>query len=89
MENKFYVHTVGAGASSLAVTVDGPSKAKLEAREIDDGYEFTYNPSAPGDYFITIKYGGNHHIAGSPFKAKCTGILVFIVTCCNKTWLLK
>ncbi|XP_067932451.1 filamin-A-like isoform X2 [Watersipora subatra] len=71
--NKFTVHTVGAGSSSLVVTIDGPSKAKLDAKEIADGYEFTYNPSAPGTYFITIKYGGNHHIAGSPFKVKCTG----------------
>jgi len=32
-----------------------------------------YTPSAPGDYFVAIKYGGNYHIAGSPFKAKITG----------------
>ena len=73
VDNKFTVHTVGAGSSSLAVTVDGPSKAKLDAKEIQDGYEFRYNPSAPGTYYVTIKYAGNHHIAGSPFKVKCTG----------------
>jgi filamin len=71
--NKFTVQTVGAGASTLAVTVDGPSKVKLDAKEIGDGYEFSYTPSAPGVYYVTIKYGGNSHIAGSPFKVKCTG----------------
>ena len=70
---KFIVHTAGAGASTLAVTVDGPSKVKLDAKEVADGYEFTYVPTAPGDYYITIKYGGNFHIAGSPFKSKVTG----------------
>ena len=71
--NKFTVHTVGAGASTLAVTIDGPSKVKLDAKEVPDGYEFSYTPSAPGNYYITVKYGGNNHIAGSPFKVKCTG----------------
>ncbi|KAL9853777.1 filamin-B-like [Geothlypis trichas] len=28
---------------------------------------------APGNYLISIKYGGPHHIVGSPFKAKVTG----------------
>lgn len=74
---------MGAGASTLSVTVDGPSKVKLDAKEAGDGYEFSYNPSAPGSYYVTIKYG-NSHIAGSPFKVKCTG--KFLNSCaCNTT----
>lgn len=67
------VNTCNAGAGALAVTVEGPSKVKLECKEVDEGYEFTYSPTAPGDYMITIRYAGVN-IAGSPFKAKIEGI---------------
>ncbi|KAK7101856.1 filamin-A-like isoform X2 [Littorina saxatilis] len=70
--SKFIVNTVNAGAGALAVTVEGPSKVKLECREVDEGYEFTYCPKAPGDYLITIRYAGVN-IAGSPFKARVEG----------------
>ena len=70
------MNTVNAGAGALAVTVEGPSKVKLECKEVDDGYEFTYNPTAPGDYLITIRYAGTG-IAGSPFKAKIEGLCWF------------
>lgn len=70
---KFVVNTCNAGAGALAVTVEGPSKVKLECKEVDEGYEFTYSPTAPGDYMITIRYAGVN-IAGSPFKAKIEGI---------------
>ncbi|GFR73948.1 filamin-C [Elysia marginata] len=69
---KFIVNTVNAGSGSLAVTVEGPSKVKLECKEVDEGYEFSYRPTAPGDYLISIKYAGVQ-IAGSPFKAKIEG----------------
>jgi len=75
---KFIVNTVNAGSGALAVTIDGPSKVQLSCREIDEGYEFTYSPSAPGDYLITIKYAGSTHIPGSPFKARIEGRY-----CCN------
>jgi len=55
------------------VTVDGPSKAQLECREVPEGQEFTYTPTVPGDYLIVIKFGGNIHIPGSPFRARITG----------------
>ncbi|XP_074644607.1 filamin-A-like isoform X5 [Tubulanus polymorphus] len=70
---KFVVDTVDAGSGALSVTIDGPSKVALQCKEVEDGYEFSYVPSAPGDYLITIKYGGNFHIVGSPFKAHITG----------------
>ncbi|XP_052093714.1 filamin-A-like isoform X15 [Mytilus californianus] len=69
---KFLVNTVNAGPGALGVTVEGPSKVKLECAEKDEGYEFTYTPTAPGDYLITIRYAGVH-IAGSPFKARIEG----------------
>lgn len=69
--------TANAGSGALAVTVDGPSKVKLDCREVEEGYEFSYTPASAGDYLISIKYGGNNHIPGSPFRAqivgKCTG----------------
>ena len=67
---------MNAGSGALAVTVDGPSKVQLNCREVEEGYEFTYTPTAPGDYLITIKYAGNTHIPGSPFKARITGQLI-------------
>lgn len=66
------VNTVNAGAGALAVTVEGPSKVKLESKEAEEGYEFTYTPTSPGDYLIVIRYAGVH-IAGSPFKARVEG----------------
>uniref|UniRef100_A0A672FS27 Uncharacterized protein n=1 Tax=Salarias fasciatus TaxID=181472 RepID=A0A672FS27_SALFA len=33
----------------------------------------SYTPMAPGNYLISIKYGGPQHIVGSPFKAKVSG----------------
>jgi filamin len=64
---------VNAGSGALAVTIDGPSKVQLSCREVEEGYEFTYSPTAPGDYLITIKYAGSTHIPGSPFKARIEG----------------
>ncbi len=70
---KFIVNTQNAGSGALAVTIDGPSKVKLNCVEVEEGYEFTYTPTAPGDYLITIKYAGQAHIPGSPFKARIEG----------------
>ncbi|XP_078730303.1 filamin-C-like isoform X1 [Lampetra fluviatilis] len=69
----FVVNVSKAGPGALAVTIDGPSKVKLDCVECPEGYRVTYVPMAPGNYLITVKYGGPHHIVGSPFKAKVTG----------------
>ena len=76
---KFLVNTLNAGAGALSVVVEGPSKVQLTCSECDEGYEFSYVPSAPGDYLITIKFGGNFHIVGSPFRAHVTGTSKFTV----------
>jgi filamin len=68
----FLVDTVNAGAGTLAVTIDGPSKVSMDCTEVEEGYKVRYTPLVPGDYFISIKYNG-YHIVGSPFKVTCTG----------------
>ena len=45
----------------------------MDCVECPEGYRVTYTPMAPGNYLISIKYGGPYHIGGSPFKAKITG----------------
>ncbi|KAJ8002627.1 hypothetical protein DPEC_G00160850 [Dallia pectoralis] len=69
----FIVNTCNAGSGALSVTIDGPSKVKMDCSECPEGYKVIYTPMAPGNYLITIKYGGPNHIVGSPFKAKVTG----------------
>ncbi|CAH8563949.1 unnamed protein product [Schistosoma margrebowiei] len=73
MKNSFFVNTTNAGCGVLNVTVDGPSKATVTSQEHDEGYAFFYTPTVPGIYEITIKYGGNFHISGSPFRVEVTG----------------
>ncbi|KAJ8017344.1 hypothetical protein DPEC_G00016890 [Dallia pectoralis] len=70
---EFVVNTSTAGPGALAVTIDGPSKVKMDCVECPEGYKVTYTPMAPGNYLISIRYGGPYHIVGSPFKAKITG----------------
>ncbi|KAG7210743.1 hypothetical protein KM043_012240 [Ampulex compressa] len=68
----FIIDTCNAGAGSLGVTVDGPSKVAMDCTEVEEGYKVRYTPLVPGDYYISIKYNG-YHIVGSPFKVPCTG----------------
>jgi filamin len=44
----------------------------MDCTEADIGYKVRYTPLAPGDYYVSIKYNG-YHIAGSPYKVRCTG----------------
>ncbi|XP_034019749.1 filamin-C isoform X3 [Thalassophryne amazonica] len=71
--SEFLVNTCNAGAGALSVTIDGPSKVKMDCQECPDGYKVSYTPMAPGSYLISIRYGGPQHIVGSPFKAKISG----------------
>ena len=70
--SKLTVITTNAGAGTLAVHIEGPSKLAIVCTELDDGYEFTYTPMAAGNYMIIIKYC-SVTIAGCPFKAVVTG----------------
>ncbi|KAK2160895.1 hypothetical protein LSH36_125g02020 [Paralvinella palmiformis] len=69
---KFIVVTTNAGHGTLNVIIQGPSRTAIICTELDEGYEFTYTPMAPGDYLINIKYC-NVTIAGCPTKASVTG----------------
>ncbi|KAJ8373574.1 hypothetical protein SKAU_G00041540 [Synaphobranchus kaupii] len=71
--SEFIVNTCNAGSGALSVTIDGPSKVKMDCSECPEGYKVMYTPMAPGNYLISIKYGGPQHVVGSPFKAKVTG----------------
>ncbi|XP_046706222.1 filamin-C isoform X2 [Silurus meridionalis] len=71
---EFVVNTSNAGSGALSVIIDGPSKVKMDCSEYVEGYKITYTPMAPGNYLISIKYGGPQHIVGSPFKARVTGV---------------
>ena len=65
--------TLNAGAGTLTVQIDGPSKVALVCTETDEGYDFTYTPLAPGVYMVMIKFC-NVTLAGAPFKTVVTGI---------------
>ncbi|KAG7278458.1 hypothetical protein CRUP_038753 [Coryphaenoides rupestris] len=65
---KIRVGEMGAAGDPGMVSAYGPG---LEGGTT--GYRVTYTPMAPGNYLISIKYGGPYHIVGSPFKAKITG----------------
>lgn len=71
--SEFVVNTCNAGSGALSVTIDGPSKVKMDCQECPEGYKVSYMPMAPGNYLISIKYGGPQHVVGSPFKAKVSG----------------
>ena len=71
---RFVVVTTGAGCGTLGVMMEGPAKVAIVCTEVDEGYEFSYTPTAPGDYLIVIKYC-NVTIAGCPHKAVITGIV--------------
>lgn len=73
LASDFLVNTCNAGSGALSVSIDGPSKVKMDFQECPEGYRVSYTPTAPGNYLISIKYGGPQHIIGSPFKAKVTG----------------
>merc|ERR550532_2043332 len=68
----FVIDTSNVGAGTLSVTVDGPSKVDMDCNEVNQGYEVSYTPSVPGDYYVTVKYNGEN-VAGSPFKVIATG----------------
>uniref|UniRef100_A0A672HLI4 Uncharacterized protein n=1 Tax=Salarias fasciatus TaxID=181472 RepID=A0A672HLI4_SALFA len=57
----------------------------MDCQEVAEGYKVHYTPMAPGNYLISIKYGGPNHISGSPFKAKVTGSRLVSVTNASET----
>nr|XP_046240882.1 filamin-B isoform X1 [Scatophagus argus] len=84
-QSEFIINNTKAGPGALAVTIEGPSKVKMDCQEVPEGYKVQYTPMAPGNYLISIKYGGPNHINGSPFKAKVTGPRLVNVTNASET----
>ncbi|CAH1121501.1 unnamed protein product [Ceutorhynchus assimilis] len=72
VKTDFIVDTLNAGAGTLAVNIDGPSKVAMDCTEVEEGYKVRYTPIAPGDYYISVKYN-NVHIVGSPSKVTSKG----------------
>ncbi|XP_050087655.1 filamin-A isoform X6 [Anopheles aquasalis] len=65
---EFNVWTREAGGGTLAISVEGPSKAEIEFKDRKDGScDVSYVVSEPGDYRIGLKFN-DRHIPDSPFK---------------------
>uniref|UniRef100_A0A8C9ERW4 Filamin B n=1 Tax=Pavo cristatus TaxID=9049 RepID=A0A8C9ERW4_PAVCR len=85
LQSEFFINTTKAGPGTLSVTIEGPSKVKMDCQETPEGYKVMYTPMAPGNYLIGVKYGGPNHIVGSPFKAKVTGQRLVTMGSANET----
>ncbi|XP_058488127.1 filamin-B isoform X1 [Solea solea] len=84
-QSEFIINNMKAGPGALAVTIEGPSKVKMDCQEGPEGYKVQYTPMAPGNYLISIRYGGAEHISSSPFRARVTGPRLVNVTNASET----
>ena len=41
-------------------------------KKVENGYEVSYTPMAPGKYYVTVKYNGKN-VAGSPYACYVDG----------------
>ncbi|XP_034935901.1 filamin-A isoform X1 [Chelonus insularis] len=65
---EFNIWTREAGAGTLAISVEGPSKAHIDFKDRKDGSCYvSYRVSEPGDYRVGIKFN-DQHIPDSPHK---------------------
>uniref|UniRef100_A0A8C5FXD9 Filamin B n=1 Tax=Gadus morhua TaxID=8049 RepID=A0A8C5FXD9_GADMO len=83
--SEFIINNRAAGPGALAVNIEGPSKVKMDCQEVPEGYRVLYTPMAPGNYLISIKYGGPNHIRESPFRARVTGSRLVQVSNASET----
>lgn len=66
--SEFNVWTREAGAGTLALSIEGPSKAEIEYHDRKDGScDFSYTVAEPGDYRVGLKFN-DRHVPDSPFK---------------------
>ncbi|KAK1161563.1 filamin-B isoform X1, partial [Acipenser oxyrinchus oxyrinchus] len=84
-QSEFIINNTKAGPGAVYVTIEGPSKVKMDCKQSPEGYKVLYTPMAPGNYLIGIKYGGPNHIVGSPFKVKVTGPRLVSIGNANET----
>lgn len=65
--NEFNVWTREAGAGTLAISVEGPSKADIDFKDRKDGScDVSYTVTEPGDYRIGMKFN-DRHVPDSPW----------------------
>ena len=66
----FNVWTREAGHGSLAISVEGPSKAEVDFNDRKDGScHVSYVVEEPGEYSVGIRFNDTH-IPGSPYKVR-------------------
>jgi filamin len=66
--SEFNVWTREAGGGTLAISVEGPSKAEIEFKDRKDGScDVSYVVNEPGEYRVGLKFN-DRHIPDSPFK---------------------
>ncbi|XP_055906885.1 filamin-A isoform X2 [Eupeodes corollae] len=66
--SEFNVWTREAGGGSLAISVEGPSKAEIEFKDRKDGScDVSYKVTEPGEYRVGLKFN-DRHIPDSPYK---------------------
>ncbi|KAJ0050245.1 hypothetical protein NL108_014312 [Boleophthalmus pectinirostris] len=85
VQSEFTINNSRASPGALSVSIEGPSKVKLDCVELPEGYRVHYTPMAPGNYCISVKYGGPNHIQGSPFTARVNGPRLVNVTNASET----
>lgn len=67
---EFVILTREAGAGSLSVAVEGPSKTDIELEDNKDGScNILYYPTLPGEYQVNVKFN-DQHIPNSPFRVQ-------------------
>uniref|UniRef100_A0ABD2W3Y9 Calponin-homology (CH) domain-containing protein n=1 Tax=Trichogramma kaykai TaxID=54128 RepID=A0ABD2W3Y9_9HYME len=72
-DNTFTIDTRNAGFGGLSLSMEGPSKAEIQAKDNDDGtLVISYKPTEPGYYIMNLKFA-DHHVDGSPFTVKVSG----------------
>jgi filamin len=49
----FIIDTCNAGAGTLTVVMDGPSKVSMDCTEVEEGYKVRYTPLLPGKSVIS------------------------------------
>ena len=63
----FTIETKGAGQGALGLSIEGPSEAKMNCKDNQDGScQVEYMPTKPGPYEIAIRFA-DKDIPGSPF----------------------
>ena len=71
----FNVWTREAGHGSLAISVEGPSKAEVDFNDRKDGScHVSYVVEEPGEYSVGIRFN-DIHIPGSPYKVGYVDVL--------------